>query len=92
MRAILVAFLGLTLALPVAAQQSQRDRAAEEAKRQRDRATERCNANRGVDCSSDAGLNEWLLLERSRREAQSEGSRSIQQTAPVVTPRSGLSR
>jgi hypothetical protein len=41
----------------------------------RDRAQERCRANRGVDCDTAEGLKEWNLLERSRREAVSEGSR-----------------
>src|SRR5262245_33470754 len=37
--------------------------------RQLERARERCNANRGVDCDTPNGLQEWLLLERSRAEA-----------------------
>ena len=88
MRTLLV-LLGLSLALPAVAQQG---KSADDAKRQRERAVERCKANRGVDCTTDAGLSEWLLLERSRGEAQSQGSRSIHQNAPVVTPRSGISR
>ena len=86
---ILLILLGLTLALPAAAQQN---KSADEAKRQRERAIENCKANRGVDCTTDAGLSEWLLLERSRNEARAQGSRSIYQNAPVVTPRSGISR
>jgi hypothetical protein len=88
MRTILLVLLGLILALPAAAQQPPPDaKAAWDAARQRERAIERCNTNRGVDCVTDAGLAEWLLLERSRSEAEAEGSRSIHQTAPKPAPR-----
>ena len=88
MNAVLRIFVGLGLALSAHAQQPpQVGKAAEEAKARRERAIELCKANRGVDCATDAGLQEWLLQDRSRREAESEGSRSIHQTAPVVTPR-----
>jgi erythromycin esterase-like protein len=60
---------------------------AAQAARQRERAIARCNANRGSDCETDAGLAEWLLQERSRDEAEGEGSRSIHQTAPRPAPR-----
>jgi hypothetical protein len=74
--------------LPAAAQQPTQDgKSAEEAKSQRERAIERCKANRGTDCVTDAGLAEWLLLERSRSQAEAEGSRSIHQTAPNPAPR-----
>ncbi len=33
------------------------------------RARDRCIANRGTDCDSMAGLEEWLLLDRTRAEA-----------------------
>jgi hypothetical protein len=33
------------------------------------RARENCITNRGVDCDSSRGLDEWLALERSRGEA-----------------------
>jgi hypothetical protein len=84
---IWLVFIGMTLAQPAAAQQPQDGGAADEASRQRERAIERCQANRGSDCVSDAGLAEWLLQERSRSEAEAEGSRSINQTAPVPMPR-----
>ena len=87
MRTFLLVLFGLILALPGAAQQPQDSRSAEEAKRQRERAIERCKANRGADCTTDAGLAEWLLLERPRSEAEAEGSRSIHQTTPKPAPR-----
>ena len=45
--------------------------ARSEAQEQRryDAARQECIANRGVDCDTDAGLQEWLLLQRSRTEA-----------------------
>ena len=36
---------------------------------QLDRARERCIANRGADCDTRQGLEEWLLLDRSRSDA-----------------------
>jgi type II secretory pathway pseudopilin PulG len=33
------------------------------------RARERCIAERGVDCTSEQGLSEWILLDRSREDA-----------------------
>lgn len=76
-------FLVAFLALPVSAQpyterdrlqfeEAQKDqalRAQQESRRRVDRARENCIANRGVDCDSQAGLTEWLILERSRAEA-----------------------
>ena len=89
MRTILLVLLGLILALPAAAQQPKPDaKAAEEAKRQheqRERAVERCNANRGTDCTTDAGLREWKGLDRSRSEAEAEGAQDINRT-PKPTP------
>jgi hypothetical protein len=74
--------------LPVSAEEAPQDGgSADEASRQREQAIERCIANRGADCASDAGLAEWMLQERSRSEAEAEGSRSIHQTAPKPTPR-----
>jgi hypothetical protein len=87
MKMISLVFLGLALVLPAAAQQPQADdQTIEDPALQRERAIERCNANRGADCETDAGLAEWLLQERSRDEAEAEGSRSIHQTAPRPTP------
>lgn len=88
MRTILQVLLGLSLTLPSAAQPPPQDsKAAEEAKRQRESAIERCRANRGVDCETDAGLAEWMKQGRPRSEAEAEGSRSIYQSAPKPTPR-----
>ena len=53
-------------------EQVQRERAARtqaEIQRRHDEARQNCIANHGVDCDTDAGLQEWLLLERSRAEA-----------------------
>ncbi len=47
--------------------QAMRQKQAEEVRIQR--ARERCLANRGTDCDSMAGLEEWLLLDRTRAEA-----------------------
>ena len=58
MKAFWVVVLGSVLALPAAAQKSQGS--AEEIRRAQ--AIERCKANRGVDCESDAGLAEWMAL------------------------------
>ena len=40
----------------------------------RARAVENCKANRGVDCITPQGLQEWELLERSRGQAVREGA------------------
>lgn len=36
----------------------------------RARAVENCNANRGVDCVTEAGLYEWIETERKRPSGQ----------------------
>ena len=89
LRTILLVLLGLIPALPAAAQQPQDGKSAEEARSKRARAIERCKANRGTDCATDAGLAEWLPLEASRSQAEAEGARSIHQTAPKPAPQSG---
>ena len=38
------------------------------------RAVENRNANRGVDCITPQGLQEWEMLERSRGQAVREGA------------------
>ena len=48
-----------------------------------ERAKERCRQNRGVDCETPKGLKEWLLLERSRKEAVREGSRHLPSGRPA---------
>ncbi|MGH8687599.1 MAG: hypothetical protein ACREVQ_07815 [Burkholderiales bacterium] len=50
-------------------------------------AVARCEAQRGVDCHTAQGLHEWLLQERSRKEAEAEGSRSVHQRAHSTDPR-----
>ena len=87
MSTIFLVLLGLILALPATAQQAPRDGISAEEASQRERAIERCKANRGTDCVTEAGLAEWLLQERDRSEAETEGSRSKHQTAPIATPR-----
>jgi hypothetical protein len=83
MRAARALLLGLAAACALAhAAGADEDAAAKRAKvmqqRQRD-AVARCEAERGVDCHTAKGLHEWLLQERSRREAEAQGSRSIHQ-------------
>jgi len=39
------------------------------------KAKERCKAQRGTNCDTPEGLNEWMLQERSRQEAIRDGSR-----------------
>lgn len=46
-----------------------------EREQQRARAAERCAANRGVDCTTDEGLQEWLQQDRTRLEAVLDGAR-----------------
>src|SRR5712675_288136 len=80
----LAILLAALMALPAGAQspaererqlqveQAQRDqalRAQQEAQRRIQRARENCIANHGVDCDTEQGLQEWLLLERTRAEA-----------------------
>ena len=84
---LLAIALAVLVSAPVAAQTQNPpgDRAA--AKDQRaDRAKERCRLNHGVDCDTPEGLKEWLLLERSRQEAISDGSRRRLPTQPGPTP------
>src|SRR5882762_9737385 len=40
-----------------------------EQQRRIEQAAEKCRANRGVDCDTLQGLQEWLLLDRSRADA-----------------------
>jgi len=53
-------------------QQVQKERAERtqaEMNRRYERARENCIEQRGVDCDTDRGLDEWILQERSRAEA-----------------------
>ena len=72
----------------VAAAQRQAD-----VQRRIEQAQERCNANRGTDCDTLDGLQEWLMLDRSRADAVLDriaplgGSASAGSSVPqVVTP------
>ena len=55
---------------------------ADSGKKKVERAVDRCKTQRGVDCDTPAGLNEWLLQERSRQEAVRDGSRHKGGSAP----------
>jgi hypothetical protein len=74
---VLVAAALSALAMPVPAQnvpQSDEERlqiARQQAEEQKriERARQTCIANRGVDCDTPQGLQEWLMLERTRAEA-----------------------
>jgi len=64
------------LALPAAAENTLTDRdreilaAQQRIKQERlERARARCIEQRGVDCASEQGLQEWLLLDMSREDA-----------------------
>ena len=83
MRASRALLVGLVAACALArAAASEESAAATRAKvlaqRQRE-AVARCEAERGVDCQTAKGLQEWLLQERTRKEAEIQGSRSIYQ-------------
>ena len=71
----------MALSTPVLGQGASPERKADSKTRQerqaqqREKAAERCKTNRGVDCDSPEGLKEWLLQERTRREAVNDGSR-----------------
>jgi hypothetical protein len=72
---LLIAFLIAAVALPLAAEPllSERERAvlALQQKQREEllaRARARCLEQRGVDCDSEQGLQEWILLEQSRQQ------------------------
>ena len=50
-------------------------------------ARERCIEQRGVDCVTEQGLQEWLLLDRTREQAVLDNVRPI--TVPPAAPGSG---
>ena len=85
-RALAIA-LAVLVSAPVAAQtQSPLDKKATDKNQRVARAKERCRQNHGVDCDTPEGLNEWLLLERSREEAVREGSRHLLPGQPRPAP------
>ncbi len=55
--------------LAVEQAQAQRLRAQQDHELRLQRARDNCIRNRGVDCDTPQGLEEWLALERSRGEA-----------------------
>jgi hypothetical protein len=62
--ATLLAVLMLTMPLTATSAETQSDRAI------RARAIEKCKANRGVDCTTESGLREWIEAERKRPSGQ----------------------
>lgn len=70
--------MAVLVTVPVAAQtQTPKGEQATTNNARVERAKERCRLNHGVDCETAQGLKEWLLLERSRKEAVREGSRHL---------------
>ena len=70
--------MAILVSVPVAAQtQTPKGGHATTTNARVERAKERCRLNRGVDCETAQGLKEWLLLDRSRKEAVREGSRHL---------------
>jgi hypothetical protein len=58
-----------------------------EQQRRLERAQARCVENRGVDCDTEEGLQEWLLLDRSRAEAVLD---RITPPQPLLPPSSSV--
>lgn len=90
MRILLLAVLAAASCLPALAenQLTERERAIlAQQQMQRDailaRAKARCIEQRGVDCESEQGLQEWILLERSRESAV------LDRITPLPVPSSG---
>jgi hypothetical protein len=83
----LVIALAVLVSASVAAQtQHPPDKKATTRNERVDRAKERCRLNHGVDCDTPEGLKEWLLLERSRKEAVRDGSRHLLPGQPRLAP------
>ncbi len=82
--------VSVSVSVPVAAQtQAPKGEHATSKNARVDRAKERCKLNHGVNCETTQGLKEWLLLDRSRKEAVLEGSRHLvleQQRPPPLRP------
>ena len=70
----------MALGWPLVAAAQQNDTNRQEKKVER--AVDRCKAQRGVDCETAQGLQEWVLQERSRAEAVLDGSRRRVSTPP----------
>lgn len=67
-----VAALAAAIVFPAGAQEPERFREMQlqqEREQRIERAKENCRLNRGVDCDTPQGLQEWLLYDRTRMEA-----------------------
>jgi Ni/Co efflux regulator RcnB len=88
---IVVIFAVLVAAAPLCASAQTSGNATSATQKERDaqraRALARCKADRGVDCDTSQGLNEWVLQERSRAQARREGSRRGSPVPEPVQPR-----
>jgi hypothetical protein len=92
MRLITVAiFAVLVAATPLCASAQTSGNATSATQKERDaqraRALARCKADRGVNCDTPQGLNEWVLQERSRAQAMREGSRRGSPEPEPVQPK-----
>ena len=95
MRVLCLIVTGILIASAHAEPIADRERAAaaqQQADQQRrvERAQARCIANRGTDCDTPEGLQEWILLDRSRSDAVLDRisplpSSSVGSSAPPVT-------
>jgi len=88
MRALLLAVLVASFPALAENQLTERDRAIlAQQQQQRDavfaRAKERCIEQRGVDCVTEQGLQEWIILDRSRESAV------LDRISPLPVPSSG---
>ena len=70
MKVLLFSILVLFLAAPVNAQSTK----PEVKESQRDRAIKRCKENRGTDCQSERGLQDWLREERPLTDAEQQAA------------------
>jgi hypothetical protein len=75
--AMFVSALLLGLAAPAGAQSEPKRSAAEQ--ELRERAIERCKENRGSDCTSEAGLREWVRQERTLTPEQQQHAAALRQ-------------
>ena len=88
MRVLLLAALAASFPALAENQLTERDRAIlAQQQQQRDavfaRAKERCIEQRGVDCATEQGLQEWIILDRSREAAV------LDRISPLPVPSSG---
>jgi len=88
MRFLLLAVLAASFPALAENQLTERERAIlAQQQMQRDailaRARERCIEQRGVDCATEQGLQEWAILERSRESAV------LDRVSPLPLPSSG---